>query len=149
VRRAIQSSEASIRTLAKQYSVNPKTVAGAAAESVAAVTNAANGAVCDAVTSFEGIAADAPEITSSTTVTDVRTYFDKVAESNKTLTTAVGALSALNLDLGGLTGAVDGLTETIDGLTGDPVGGAADTINASLTQLSDAYTGIKTAANCQ
>ena len=124
-------------------------VAGAAAGAAAAVSGAANGAVCNAIAGFEGIAADAPTITADTSVADVRAYFDRVTESNQVLTTAAGALAALNIDLGPLTDAVNGLTTTLDGLTGDTVGVAADTINASLTQVNGAYTSIKTAANCQ
>jgi CO dehydrogenase/acetyl-CoA synthase alpha subunit len=82
-------------------------------------------------------------------VAEVQTYLDSLRENNSLVATGLGALQALNIDLGPATDAFDELTATVEGLSGDTVGDAAETINASLTQITDAYASVRTTAECE
>jgi hypothetical protein len=128
-------------------------VAGAAAGAAAAVSNAvgnaANSAVCTALGGFDELVANTPTITADTPVSEVQDYLAGLRENNALVTTGLGTLEALNVDLGPVTDTLDELTATVEGLSGDTVGDAAATINTSLTQITDTYAGVRTAAACE
>ena len=105
-----------------------------------------NGAVCTALAQLDLVLGAAPAITTTTAVTDVRSF---VGRANLVIAeVATAAQGVAGVDLGAAEPVVQELTTAVDGLTGDTVGAAAVPVTTALNGVRDSYAELSTTAGC-
>ena len=105
-----------------------------------------NAEICTALVQLDLVLGAAPAITTTTAVTDVRSFAGRAGLVIAAVATAAEGISGV--DLGATATVVQDFTTAADGLTGDTVGPAAVPVTTALNGVRDVYAGLSTTTGC-